>query len=108
MMTGLRPAAIALAAACALAATEAAAQNSPLSRGFEAGSPLGGSPPVTSLWYYGPSYSLRYDRAPPGMGQPHRPSLRNDPYYGRDWAERQERGHRFGPLPEWPDRWDVR
>ncbi len=86
----------------------AAAQASPLSRGFESGSPLGGSTRVPSLWYYGPSYSLGYDRPPQGAGQPYRPSLRNDPYYGQDYLDRLERGRRFGPLPELPYRYDVR
>jgi hypothetical protein len=94
--------------AAAFAAADAAAQSSPLSRGFEAGPPLGGSTQVPSLWYYGPSYSLRYDRRPPGAGQPYRPSLRNDPYYGPDYVDRLERGQRFGPIPEWPYRFDVR
>lgn len=101
-------AAITIAMAAAFAAANAAAQSSPLSRSFETGSPLGGSTRVPSLWYYGPSYSLGYDRAPPGAGQPYRPSLRNDPYYGPDYLDRQERGQRFGPLPEWPYRFDIR
>jgi hypothetical protein len=99
--------ALAIAVSAAFAAT-AAAQSSPLSRSFEAGTPLGGGTQVPSLWYYGPSYSLRYDRRPPGAGQPYRPSLRNDPYYGPDYVDRLERGQRFGPIPEWPYRFDGR
>jgi hypothetical protein len=98
----------AIGIAAAFAASNAAAQSSLLSRSFESGSPLGGSARVPSLWYYGPSYSLGYDRPPPGAGQPYRPSLRNDPYYGRDYLDRLERGQRFGPLPELPYRYDVR
>jgi hypothetical protein len=94
--------------AAAFAAADAAAQSSPLSRSFEAGPPFGGSAQVPSLWYYGPSYSLRYDRRPRGAGQPYRPSLRSDPYYGPDYVDRLERGQRFGPVPAWPYRHDVR
>ncbi|MFO0989336.1 MAG: hypothetical protein U1F37_18575 [Alphaproteobacteria bacterium] len=101
-------AAIAVALAAAAAAHTAAAQNSPLSRGFAPGPAFGGSAPVTSLWYYGPSYGVRYDRAPPGAGQPYRPSLRDDPFYGPDYAERLERGWRFGPPPAPPSRFDPR
>ena len=104
----LRAAATALAATAAFAAADSAAQNSPLSREFEAATPLGGNAPVKSLWYYGPSYGLRYDRAPPGAGQPYRPSLRDDPYYGPEWADRMERGQRFGLPAEWPGRRDIR
>jgi hypothetical protein len=71
--------------------------SAPRSLGFGAG-PLGGSAQAPSLWYYGPSYSLYYDRLPPGLpnpGQPYRPSLRSDPYYGYDYLDRSERGHRF-------------
>jgi hypothetical protein len=91
-------AAAALFALAALWAPGAAAQSSPLSRSFSTPS-LGGSTQVPSLWYYGPSYSLNYDKPPPGgAGQAYRPSLHFDPYYGYDYQERFERGQRFGPL----------
>ena len=108
MTSRSRATAIAVALSAVAAAHTAAAQNSPLSRGFEPGPPLGGSAPVTSLWYYGPSYSVRYDRAPPVAGQPYRPSLRDDPFYGPDYAERLERGRRFGPPPAPASRFDLR
>jgi hypothetical protein len=103
-----RAAALAITVTVACAAPDAAAQPSPLSRVLEGGSPFGDGVQVRSLWYYGPSYSLRYDRPPTGAGQPYRPSLRNDPYFGPDYADRLERGRRFGPVPEWPRRFDAR
>ena len=86
----------------------ALAQSSPLSRGFGAGAPFGGRAQVPSLYYYGPSYSHGYDRPPPGAGQRYRPSLRNDPYYGRDYVDRLERGQRFGAFPPWYERFNDR
>jgi hypothetical protein len=101
-------AAAALLALAALWAADAAAQSSPLSRSFSTPS-LGGSTQVPSLWYYGPSYSLNYDKAPPGgAGPTYRASLHFDPYYGPDYQERLERGHRFGPLAPWPHRFNDR
>ena len=89
-------------AALALAAAPAIAQDrgsSPLSRSFTQSSPLsantGGVQPP-SLWYYGPSYSLYYDRPPPGgTGHVYRPSHHYDPFYGYDYLDRYERGHLF-------------
>lgn len=103
----LRSHAIAIAVTAAFGGANAAAQSSPLSRSFEAGTPLGGAR-VPSLWYYGPSYSLGYDRPPPGAGQPYRPSLRSDPYYGPDYGDRVDRGQRFGPVPDLPYPHDAR
>ena len=95
--------------AAVFATTEAAAQSSPLSRSFGTAPTIGGSTQVPSLWYYGPSYSLRYDRPPPGGAGPgYRPSLRSDPFYGPDYLDRVERGQRFGPIPEWPYRFESR
>jgi len=88
----------------AFAASEAAAQSSPLSRSFGASPLAGRSHQAPALWYYGPSYSLGYDRPPAGAGQPYRPSLRNDPFYGPDYGDRFERGQRFGPLAPWHER----
>ncbi|HEY7608844.1 MAG TPA: hypothetical protein VIF14_06395 [Alphaproteobacteria bacterium] len=85
-------------AAAATADASAAELSAPRSLGFGP-SALGSAAQTPSLWYYGPSYSLRYDRLPAGAphpGQPYRPSLRSDPFYGSDYLERSERGHRFG------------
>jgi len=101
--------AAAISVTAALASANASAQSSPLSRSFSAPPPMGGSVQVPSLWYYGPSYSLRYDRPPPGgAGPSYRPSLRSDPFYGPDYLDRVERGQRFGPIPEWPYRFESR
>ena len=85
--------------AVASAATALAAElSAPRSLGFGTG-PLGGPSQPPSLWYYGPSYSLRYDRPPSGTanpGPPYQPSLQSDPFYGSDYLDRSERGHRFG------------
>lgn len=74
--------------------------SSPLSQSFSRSSPLSGnsgSVQAPSLWYYGPSYSLYYDRLPPGgTCQIYRPSHHYDPYYGYDYFDRYERGHIFG------------
>ena len=91
------------------AAPPASAQSSPLSRSFEASTaPLSGrSTQPNALWYYGQSYSHYYDRPPAGItdtGPSYRPSLRSDPYYGKDYIDRVERGQRFGPLAPWPHR----
>lgn len=100
-----------LLALAALAAPGAAAQSSPLSRSFNS-TPLSGGPSQpSSLWYYGPSYSLYYDRPAPGSvgtGPTYRPSLQYDPYYGPDYLDRAERGQRFGPLSPWPHRLNER
>lgn len=102
-------AAFAVVLAAAFTAADAAAQSSPLSRSFGTAPMIGGSTHVPSLWYYGPTYSLRYDRPPPGGAGPgYRPSLRNDPFYGPDYVDRLERGQRFGPVPEWPHRLNER
>jgi hypothetical protein len=73
--------------------------SSPLSQSFNR-SPLSGNSGSTqapSLWYYGPSYSLYYDRPPPGgTGPIYRPSHHYDPFYGPDYFDRYERGHLFG------------
>ena len=101
--------ALAVMLIAAFAAADAAAQSSPLSRSFGPAPLIGGSREAPSLWYYGPSYSLRYDRPPPGgAGQIYRPSLRNDPFYGPDYVDRLERGQRFGPTPEWAPRMNER
>lgn len=100
----------ALLALAALSTPEAPAQSSPLSRSFSTSTPLGATttqPP--SLWYYGQSYSLYYDRPPAGAagtGPVYRPSLQYDPYYGPDYLDRIERGQRFGPLPPWHERFN--
>jgi hypothetical protein len=98
--------------AAAFAAPQTAAQSSPLSRSFGSStSPLGGSTQAPSLWYYGQSYSLYYDKPPAGSagaGPSYQPSLRNDPYYGTDYVDRYDRGERFGPVWRWPDRYDHR
>jgi hypothetical protein len=103
-------AAIALIASTVLIAPPASAQSSPLSRSFNT-APLSGGmttqPP--SLWYYGQSYSLYYDRPPPGAaGRSYQPSLQYDPYYGPDYLDRVERGQRFGPVSPWPHRFEGR
>jgi len=101
----------ALFASGALAAPEASAQSSPLSRSFNSAPLSGGPSQPSSLWYYGPSYSLYYDRPPPGAvgtGPAYRPSLQYDPYYGPDYLDRVERGQRFGPLSPWPHRFNDR
>lgn len=94
--------AAAILAGAAFAISPAAAQersSSPLSQSFTR-SPLAGGPTqAPSLWYYGPSYSLYYDRPPAGAartGPVYQPSPFADPYYGYDYLERSERGHRFG------------
>ncbi len=93
--------AAAFLALAVFAAAPAPAQDlysTPLSRGFAA-PPLRGSVQAPALWYYGPSYSLYYDRPPAGAtstGPAYRPSHRTDPFYGRDFLERSERGERFG------------
>lgn len=94
--------AAAILAGAALAISPAAAQDrysSPLSQSF-ARPPLGGTTAqAPSLWYYGQSYSLYYDRPPAGSagtGYTYQPSPLFDPYYGYDFLERSERGHRFG------------
>lgn len=99
---------LAAAAAAAIAAADAAAQSSPLSRSFGASPLIGGGAQAPALWYYGPSYSLGYDRPPAGAGQPYRPSLRDDPFYGPDFVDRFERGQRFGPLAPWHERFNGR
>ena len=89
--------AAALATAPAVPAL-AAELSAPRSLGFGT-SPLGGPSQPRSLWYYGPSYSLRYDRPPSGTANPdppYQPSLQSDPFYGSDYLDRSERGHRFG------------
>ena len=101
--------AFALMLAAAFGAADALAQSSPLSRGFGTAPLIDGTAQAPSLWYYGPSYSLRYDRPPTGGAGPgYRPSLRFDPYYGSDYVDRLERGQRFGPIPEWPYRFIER
>lgn len=91
--------AILAAIMAAAAASEAGAQSSPISQSFGASPLAGRSHQAPALWYYGPSYSLGYDRPPAGAGQPYRPSLRDDPFYGPDYVDRYERGQRFGPFP---------
>jgi hypothetical protein len=73
--------------------------SSPLSQSFTRSPLVGGPTQAPSLWYYGPSYSLYYDRPPAGAagtGPVYQPSPFADPYYGYDFLERSERGHRFG------------
>jgi hypothetical protein len=103
--------AAAVLALVALASPPASAQSSPLSRSFNTAPLSGGTTQPPSLWYYGPSYSLYYDRPPAGAvgtGPAYRPSLRYDPYYGPDYLHRVERGQRFGPLSPWPQRFHDR
>jgi hypothetical protein len=94
--------------AAGFAAAQAAAQSSPLSRNFGSSTaPLGGAGQAPSLWHYGQSYSLYYDKPPAGnagTGPSYQPSLRNDPYYGPDYVDRYDRGERFGPVWRWRDR----
>jgi len=89
-------AAAALSLLLAAPAVAAEPASSPLSRSFSS-APLGGSAQAPALWYYGPSYSLYYDQPRgAGTGPVYRPSHQFDPFYGRDFLERSERGQRFG------------